>query len=207
VFVLSDLDIGMNDWMIPKLTWDDAYRPDRGKVLTRDELEEIRTFSRYLDTDGDGIAARTLPGVHPKGAYFTRGSGHNKFGGYTEDADEYVEVVDRIDAEDPGRGARRARADHPPAPGARVGLVTIGGCHAACVEALDLLAADGIAHGLPARPRLPLRRRGPAVPRRARGQLHRRAEPRRRSCAACSGSRRASPRRSWSRCGTTAASR
>jgi 2-oxoglutarate/2-oxoacid ferredoxin oxidoreductase subunit alpha len=145
VFVLSDLDIGMNDWMIPKLTWDDAYRPDRGKVLTREQLEEIRTFSRYLDTDGDGIAARTLPGVHPKGAYFTRGSGHNKLGGYTEDADEYVEVIDRIDRKIQGA----ARAVPAPivrtVPGARVGLVTVGGCHAACVEALDLLAADGIA--------------------------------------------------------------
>jgi 2-oxoglutarate/2-oxoacid ferredoxin oxidoreductase subunit alpha len=145
VFVLSDLDIGMNDWMVPKLSWDDAYRPDRGKVLTRDALEQIRTFSRYLDTDGDGIAARTLPGVHPTGAYFTRGSGHNRFGGYTEDADEYVEVVDRIDRKI--QGAARAV----PAPivrtaaGARVGLVTVGGCHAACVEALDLLAADGLA--------------------------------------------------------------
>ncbi len=87
VFVLSDLDIGMNDWVIPKLTWDDAYRPDRGKVLSPAELEELKVFYRYLDVDGDGIPERTLPGVHPKGAYFTRGSGHNKFGGYTEDAE------------------------------------------------------------------------------------------------------------------------
>jgi 2-oxoglutarate/2-oxoacid ferredoxin oxidoreductase subunit alpha len=145
VFVLSDLDIGMNDWMVPKLTWDDAYRPDRGKVLTREQLEEVRAFSRYLDTDGDGIAARTLPGVHPKGAYFTRGSGHNRFGGYTEDADEYVEVIDRIDRKIQGA----ARAVPAPivrhVPGARVGLLTVGGCHAACVEALDLLTADGLA--------------------------------------------------------------
>jgi 2-oxoglutarate/2-oxoacid ferredoxin oxidoreductase subunit alpha len=145
VFVLSDLDIGMNDWMVPKLTWDHAYRPDRGKVLTREQLEEVRAFSRYLDTDGDGIAARTLPGVHPKGAYFTRGSGHNRFGGYTEDADEYVEVIDRIDRKIQGA----ARAVPAPivrhVPGARVGLLTVGGCHAACVEALDLLTADGLA--------------------------------------------------------------
>ena len=75
VFVLSDLDIGMNDWMVPRLEWDDAYRPDRGKVLSADELESAKSFSRYLDVDGDGIPYRSLPGVHPKGAYFTRGSG------------------------------------------------------------------------------------------------------------------------------------
>jgi 2-oxoglutarate ferredoxin oxidoreductase subunit alpha len=144
VFVLSDLDIGMNDWMIPKLTWDDSYRPDRGKVLSADELEEVKAYYRYLDTEGDGIAPRTLPGVHPKGAYFTRGSGHNRLGGYTEDGDEYVEVVDRIDR----KIQRAARAVPAPlvrqAPGAKLGLLTIGGCHAACVEALDLLAAEGI---------------------------------------------------------------
>ena len=145
VFVLSDLDIGMNDWMIPKLSWDDTYRPDRGKVLSAEQLDEVRTFSRYLDTDGDGITARTLPGVHPTGAYFTRGSGHNRFGGYTEDADEYVEVVDRIDR----KIQRAARAVPAPIvqtmPGARLGLVTVGGCHSACVEALDILAAEGMA--------------------------------------------------------------
>jgi 2-oxoglutarate ferredoxin oxidoreductase subunit alpha len=145
VFVLSDLDIGMNDWMVPKLTWDDAYRPDRGKVLSAAELEAAKSFYRYLDVDGDGIPQRSLPGVHPKGAYFTRGSGHNKFGGYTEDSDEYQEVLDRV--------ARKiqnaARAVPAPVvrrtPGAKLGLLTVGGCHAACVEAMDLLAKDGIA--------------------------------------------------------------
>jgi 2-oxoglutarate ferredoxin oxidoreductase subunit alpha len=145
VFVLTDLDIGMNDWMIPKLTWDDAYRPDRGKVLGAEELDHVKAFARYIDSDGDGIAPRTLPGVHPKGAYFTRGSGHNRFGAYTEDGDEYVEVIDRIDR----KIQRAGRAVPQPlirtASGARVGVVTIGGCHAACVEAIDLLAAEGIA--------------------------------------------------------------
>ena len=145
VFVLSDLDIGMNDWMVPKLTWDDSYRPDRGKVLSADELEKIKTFYRYLDADGDGITYRTLPGTHPKGAFFTRGSGHNRFGGYTEDADEYQDVLDRI-----GRKIQGAtRAVPAPIvqtkPGAKMGLVTIGGCHAACVEAMDLLAKEGVA--------------------------------------------------------------
>ena len=144
VFMLSDLDIGMNDWMVPKLTWNDAYRPDRGKVLSAEELEQAQSFYRYLDVDGDGIPYRTLPGVHPKGAYFTRGSGHNKFGHYTEDGEEYVEVVNRID-----RKIQHA-ASAVPAPivkssgGTNVGLVTVGGCHAACVEAMDLLRAEGI---------------------------------------------------------------
>jgi 2-oxoglutarate ferredoxin oxidoreductase subunit alpha len=145
VFVLSDLDIGMNDWMIPKLTWDDSYRPDRGKVLSAEELDKVKSFYRYLDVDGDGVTYRTYPGTHPKGAFFTRGSGHNRFGAYTEDEHEYTDVLDRI-----GRkihGATRAL----PAPvtrvkaGATMGIVTVGGCHAACVEAMDLLARDGVA--------------------------------------------------------------
>ena len=145
VFVLSDLDIGMNDWMIPKLEWDDAYRPDRGKVLTAAELEQAAAFTRYMDVDGDGIPYRTLPGQHPKGAYFTRGSGHNRYGEYTEDGDEYVDVLDRIDR----KIQRAARAVPAPivrtSPGAKLGLVTVGGCHAACLEALDLFAKEGIA--------------------------------------------------------------
>lgn len=145
VFVLSDLDIGMNDWMIPKLTWDDSYRPDRGKVLSPEELETAKGFARYLDVDGDGIPQRTLPGEHPKGAYFTRGSGHNKMGAYTEDADEYQEVLDRI--------ARKIQGAEEAVPspvfirnkGATMGIVTVGGCHAACVEALDQFSEEGIA--------------------------------------------------------------
>ncbi|HEY4658444.1 MAG TPA: 2-oxoacid:acceptor oxidoreductase subunit alpha, partial [Gemmatimonadaceae bacterium] len=137
VFVVSDLDIGMNDWMCPRLTWDDDYRPDRGKVLNAEEVAKLEKFSRYLDVDGDGITARTLPAVHPKGAYFVRGSGHDKHGAYTEDAAEYQEVVDRL--------ARKiaSAANAVPAPeihsveGADVGIVSIGGCHAAVREAVD----------------------------------------------------------------------
>jgi 2-oxoglutarate/2-oxoacid ferredoxin oxidoreductase subunit alpha len=144
VFVLSDLDIGMNDWMVPRLRWDDGYRPDRGKVLGEDELRRIERFHRYLDTDGDGIAARTLPGVDPKGAFFTRGSGHNRYGGYTEDAGEYSDVMQRLARKIDGA------APHLPAPGIRktagasIGIVSVGGCHRAVLEALERLAAQGV---------------------------------------------------------------
>ena len=96
VIVLTDLDIGMNDWMIPEIKWDKSYVPNRGKVYDADALKNMDKFHRYLDVDGDAIPYRTLPGVDPKGAYFVRGSGHNKFGGYTEKSDEYKDVVDRL---------------------------------------------------------------------------------------------------------------
>jgi 2-oxoglutarate ferredoxin oxidoreductase subunit alpha len=144
VLVLSDLDIGMNDWMVPSLQWDDSYRPDRGKVLSKEEVEKLDHFYRYLDVDGDGIPYRTLPGVSPKAAYFTRGSGHNRYGAYTEDANEYQDVMDRI------RRKVESAAAAVPEPvfrgdgAAKVGLVTVGSCHAACLEALDLLARGGL---------------------------------------------------------------
>ena len=145
VFVASDLDIGMNDWMCRRLTWDDTYRPDRGKVLSAEELEGVKKFSRYLDVDGDGIAARSLPGVHPNGAYFVRGSGHDKHGAYTEDSDAYQEVVDRLARKFAGA------ADVVPGPEihrqawADVGIVSLGGCDAAVREAIDQLRERGIA--------------------------------------------------------------
>ncbi len=144
VFVASDLDIGMNDWMVKRFTWDDGYRPDRGKVLDAAALEKIKKFSRYLDVDGDGVAARTLPGVGGKGAYFVRGSGHDQHAGYTEDSDAYQEVVDRLKRKIDGA------ADSLPAPvitrqpAASIALVTIGGCQAAVLEAADRLRADGM---------------------------------------------------------------
>jgi 2-oxoglutarate/2-oxoacid ferredoxin oxidoreductase subunit alpha len=144
VFVVSDLDIGMNDWMVPRLTWDDAYRPDRGKVLDADALARVKKFSRYLDADGDGIPWRSLPGVHPKGAYFTRGSGHDRHAAYTEDSADYQEVVDRIARKVAGAAAVAAPPEVRLRDGAEVGIVSIGGCHAAVCEAVDRLAALGV---------------------------------------------------------------
>ncbi|MDQ1470890.1 MAG: 2-oxoglutarate/2-oxoacid ferredoxin oxidoreductase subunit alpha [Bryobacterales bacterium] len=143
VFMMSDLDIGMNDWVTPKLTWDDGYVPDRGKVLTAEQLESTSKYFRYLPENGTAVAARTLPGVHSKGAFFTRGSGHNKFGGYTEVPDEYQEVMDRL------LRKHKEAAGWVPEPiieeraGARVGVITIGGCDPAVREALDILGDTG----------------------------------------------------------------
>jgi 2-oxoglutarate ferredoxin oxidoreductase subunit alpha len=144
VFVASDLDIGMNDWMMPRLAWDDNWRPDRGKVLDAEALEALPRFSRYLDTDGDGIAARTLPGVGAKGAYFVRGSGHDKHAGYTEDADAYREVVDRLKRKIDGAADAVPRPVIDRQDGAAIGLVTIGGCDAAVREAVSVLRGRGI---------------------------------------------------------------
>lgn len=144
VLMLSDLDIGMNDWVVPRLTWSDSYRPDRGRVLTEEELEKLPKFERYSDEDEVGVTSRTLPGIHPTGAFLTRGSGHNKFGGYTEIPDEYQEVVERLARK------HKAAASFVPAPeirkqaGARFGVVTLGSCDPAVREALDLLAAQGV---------------------------------------------------------------
>jgi len=96
VFVLSDLDLGMNNWMSE--VFDYPTTPlDRGKVLTVEDLNRLGGFARYRDVDGDAIGWRTLPGTrHPKAAYFTRGSGHNDAAGYTEKPDEYIEVMERL---------------------------------------------------------------------------------------------------------------
>jgi 2-oxoglutarate ferredoxin oxidoreductase subunit alpha len=143
VFVLSDLDIGMNDWMCRDLKWDDSYHPDRGKLLGKDEVEKLEKFYRYLDKDGDGIAARTLPGVHPKGAYFTRGSGHTQYGSYTEDSVEYQIVLDRL-----LKKWETAKKLVPHAviegSGGDIGIVSIGSCDGAIREALDVLKAEGV---------------------------------------------------------------
>ena len=147
VFVVSDLDIGMNDWMCPAFNWDDAYRPDRGKVLGADDLEKIQRFSRYFDTDGDGIAARTLPGVSPKGGYFTRGSGHDKHAVYTEDSADYLEVVDRLarkfETASHAVPAPELHLQNEHGPAGAIGIISLGGCHAAVLEGVDRLRSQG----------------------------------------------------------------
>jgi 2-oxoglutarate ferredoxin oxidoreductase subunit alpha len=144
VIMMSDLDIGMNDWVVPHLNWDDSYRPQRGRVLDAQDLERVPEFHRYSDEDENYIVPRTLPGVHASGAYVTRGSGHNKFGRYTETPSEYQEVIDRIALK------HKAAAKFVPLPkvdrraDAQFGVITIGGCEPAVREALGLLAERDI---------------------------------------------------------------
>ena len=146
VIVLSDLDIGMNDWMVPELTWDESYRPDRGKVLGEEELQALETFSRYQDRDGDGICYRTYPGVHPAGAYFTRGSGHDEHSSYTEDPDDYQRLMERLK-----RKSDTAATLVPPAKllaassATKNAIVAFGSSNAAVIEAVHRLQDKGIA--------------------------------------------------------------
>jgi 2-oxoglutarate/2-oxoacid ferredoxin oxidoreductase subunit alpha len=137
VFVLSDLDLGMNNWMSEPFVYPDKPL-DRGKVLSADDLNRLGGFARYADVDGDAIGWRTLPGTdHPKAAYFTRGSGHNSKAGYTERPDEYVEVMERL-----SRKFDTART-LVPAPvfekngTSKIGIIAYGTSHYAITESLD----------------------------------------------------------------------
>ncbi len=142
VFVLSDLDLGMNLWMTPEFKYPD--KPfDRGKVLTKDDLERLAgEWGRYADVDGDGVPFRTLPGTdHPAAGYFTRGSGHDEHARYTESGDAYARNMDRLARK--LETARRAL----PAPvveerGLSIGLIAFGSTDAAIVEARQTLAAE-----------------------------------------------------------------
>ena len=136
VLVLTDLDIGMNDWMTPDLQWDENYTPRKGKVLTAEQVESIEKFHRYLDVDGDGIPYRTLPGEHAKGSYFTRGSGHNKYGAYTEDAEEYQEVVDRLLVKWETARGMVPEPEIEYSKFNKAGIVSVGSCDGAIKEAL-----------------------------------------------------------------------
>jgi 2-oxoglutarate ferredoxin oxidoreductase subunit alpha len=144
IFLMSDLDIGMNDWVVPQLTWNDAYVPDRGRVLDDADLAGMKEFYRYADPDDEFVTPRTLPGSDSKGAYFIRGSGHDKFGRYTELPDAYQQVVDRLKAK------HASSASHVPAPviqrrdGASIGIITVGSCDLAVREAIDVLDEVGI---------------------------------------------------------------
>jgi 2-oxoglutarate ferredoxin oxidoreductase subunit alpha len=145
VFVLSDLDLGMNNWMSEPFDYP-ATPLDRGKVLTKEDLDRLGGFARYRDVDGDAIGWRTLPGTnHPKASYFTRGSGHNDAAVYTEKPDEYVEVMERL-----LRKFENARK-LVPAPvtvkdgTSKIGFLAFGSTDFALRESLDQLEKE---HGL-----------------------------------------------------------
>ncbi len=142
VFVLSDLDLGMNLWMTPEFKYPEQPF-DRGKILSKEDLDRLAgDWGRYRDVDGDGVTYRTLPGTdHPAAGYFTRGSGHDEFARYTESAELYQRNMDRL-----ARKLETARKALP-APvvdeGARskIGLIAFGSTHAAVIEARETLAA------------------------------------------------------------------
>src|SRR5262245_49776990 len=151
VIVMSDLDIGMNEWVTEPFAWDDQHVHDRGKVLDAAALDAFkdlkgRDWGRYLDVDGDAIPYRTLPGTHPnKGAFFTRGTSHDENARYTEDGRIHARILDRI------RRKFDTAATLVPKPeltirdkNAKLGIVYFGANSAAVQEALDLLERDGI---------------------------------------------------------------
>ncbi len=178
VFVMMDLDLGMNNWMSDAFTYPTGPI-NRGKVLTAAKLKELGDWGRYKDVDGDGIAYRTIPGDGLP-AYFTRGSGHNAKGQYSERPDDYVENMDRL-----ARKFETARA-HVPAPvvqtnpKAKIGL--IGVRHVALRDRGEPRSAARGGAGrdvLLAAARVSVHRRAGGVRRRARADLRDRAEPRR----------------------------
>ena len=146
VFVLTDLDIGMNDRLSKPFAWDDRKRYDRGKLMSYEALEAGKDFGRYLDVDGDGIAYRTIPGTHPtRGAYFTRGSTRNAYAKYSEVGSDYVYNMERL------RRKFETARELVPAPVLRsakepttVGVIHYGSTSAAMGEASELLEDQGI---------------------------------------------------------------
>jgi 2-oxoglutarate ferredoxin oxidoreductase subunit alpha len=145
IFVMLDLDIGMNEWLCRPLTWDDSRRLDRGKIMGHDALEAGEPFGRYRDVDGDGIAYRTLPGVHPeRGAYFTRGTSRDPDARYSEEGAVYVANMERLLAKFetakamvPAPVLRNAKRPTPH------GVIYFGSTSPAMDEALKALEADG----------------------------------------------------------------
>lgn len=143
VIVMSDLDLGMNLWMSDEFQYPE--KPfDRGKVLSAEEVEKLPQFFRYEDKDGDGITYRTLPGTHSdKAAYFTRGSGHNSKGAYTEKSDEYQQVVDRLTKKF-ATAKRYVPSAVIDSRGEKIGIIAYGTSDLPMAEARALLAKNGI---------------------------------------------------------------
>ncbi|MCZ6489801.1 MAG: 2-oxoacid:acceptor oxidoreductase subunit alpha [Acidobacteria bacterium] len=142
VFVLSDLDLGMNNWMADPFTYPD--KPiRRGKVLDAEDLERLQKFERYRDVDGDGIPYRTLPGTdHPLAAYFTRGSGHNEKAVYSERPEDYKNNMDRLKRKYETARQRVLPPVLDEKPGAEVGIIAFGSSHWAVVESRDQLRKE-----------------------------------------------------------------
>jgi 2-oxoglutarate ferredoxin oxidoreductase subunit alpha len=146
IFVMTDLDIGMNHRLCEPLEWDDERRFDRGKVMTAEELEAGRDFGRYLDVDGDGIPYRTLPGTHPsKGSFFTRGTTRDAYARYSEAGPDYIYNVTRLlkkfetAKELVPQPVLKAAARE-----SRFGVIYYGSTSPAMAEAFDALQEQGV---------------------------------------------------------------
>ena len=145
IFVMLDLDIGMNERLCAPFQWDDARRLDRGKVMRFEDLEAGKKFGRYLDVDGDGIAYRTLPGTHPtKGSFFTRGTTKDAYARYTEEGPAYLENMERLLRKFATAAtlvpAPELRSAEQPT---RIGAIHYGSTSAAMAEALEMLRGRG----------------------------------------------------------------
>jgi 2-oxoglutarate/2-oxoacid ferredoxin oxidoreductase subunit alpha len=146
IFVMLDLDIGMNEWLCRPLEWDDDRKYDRGKVLTAEELESGREFGRYLDVDGDAIAYRTMPGTHPsKGAFFTRGTSRNRYARYSEEGSDYVDNMERLLAKfETAKALVPAPVVQAARKPTRFGAIHFGSTAPPMYEALEALATEDI---------------------------------------------------------------
>jgi 2-oxoglutarate ferredoxin oxidoreductase subunit alpha len=146
VFVMTDLDIGMNERLCDPLEWDDTRTYDRGKVLNHDDLESGKRFGRYLDVDDDGIAYRTYPGTHPRrGSFFTRGTSRDRYARYTEEGSAYVDNMQRLlrKFETAKQYVPEPVLRESPKP-ARHGVIYYGSTACAMEEALEQLEAEGV---------------------------------------------------------------
>jgi len=145
VFVMSDLDLGMNNWMSEPFQYP-AEPIQRGKVLSKEDLDRIGGFARYKDVDGDGVGYRTLPGIdHPQGAWFARGSGHNENAQYSERPDDYQYNLDRLRHKFENARTIVPKPEMVRNAGHDVGIIAYGTSHHALVESLDQLQSE---HGV-----------------------------------------------------------
>lgn len=142
VFVNTDLDLGMNNWMSEPFDYPETPL-DRGKVLASEDLERLGSFARYRDIDGDAVCYRTLPGTnHPAAGYFTRGTGHNDQAGYSEREDDFVNNLDRLRRKFESIRGALPTPEIQPRPEARIGMIYYGTSRYACEEARDQLSAE-----------------------------------------------------------------
>src|SRR6202030_642258 len=142
VFVMSDLDLGMNNWMSDPFTYPEKPM-DRGKVLTKEDIEKAGSFARYKDIDGDGIGYRTLPGTeHPAAAYFARGSGHNERAQYSERPDDFERNMERLNKKFETARSFVPRPELVANAKAKVGIIAYGTTHWAITESRDQLVEE-----------------------------------------------------------------